>query len=502
MKTLVTGGTGFLGAHLVSGLARSARGAARDVRVLVQSAPPAWLRDARRRGVRGLGDRARRRRARARRRRARLPPGGHGLAQAQRRPPHVRRARRRHAHRVRGGGARGVKRIVMSSTSGTVAVSRRADEMPDEASPAPMEIIARWPYYASKLYQEEAARRACGDKVELVTVNPSLLLGPGDDRLSSTRPVLQFLAREIALIPPGGLNFVDARDVAALLPVAMDARRRRASATSSGGYNWTFAEFFGRLERLTKVAAPRLKSRGPLPRCSRRARRPRCTVTGGAGPRSSRRASRWPSTSGTSTRARRPASSASSRATPTDTLFDTVKYIREHLLAGRGRRGPRWSPAFFGGAASAPVGACAWPASWARRCGRAPPRGGAGAAGGRWSKRRTAAPVAPPTQARGDGKLPAEAAGSRGRSGDGRGGAASDDSERARRLRGAKKGERDRCKTYQPRRGREELRGGGGALWVSPSSSMGTRASASTGEATSFRAVAAVTDSRSRWVPS
>src|ERR1043165_4725437 len=98
----------------------------------------------------------------------------------------------------------GVSRIVMASTSGTVAVSRRADDVADEETPTPVEIISRWAYYASKLYQEETARPACGDKVELVTVNPSLLLGPGDDRLSSTRPVLQFLAREIMLMPAGG----------------------------------------------------------------------------------------------------------------------------------------------------------------------------------------------------------------------------------------------------------------------------------------------------------
>ena len=152
----------------------------------------------------------------------------------------------------------------MASTSGTVAVSRRADDIADEDTPAPVDIIARWPYYASKLYQEETARRACGDKVELVTVNPSLLLGPGDDRLSSTRPVLQFLAREIPLMPAGGLNVVDARDVAALLPVAM-ARGTAGARYLLGAVNWTFAEFFGRLERLTKIAGPKLKFSGELP---------------------------------------------------------------------------------------------------------------------------------------------------------------------------------------------------------------------------------------------
>jgi dihydroflavonol-4-reductase len=103
-----------------------------------------------------------------------------------------------------------------------------------------------------------------------VTVNPSLLLGPGDDRLSSTRPVLQFLAREIALMPAGGLNVVDARDVAALLPVAM-ARGTAGARYLLGAVNWTFAEFFGRLERLTKIAAPKLKFSGELPFLAARA---------------------------------------------------------------------------------------------------------------------------------------------------------------------------------------------------------------------------------------
>ena len=70
--------------------------------------------------------------------------------------------------------------------------------------------------------------------------------------------MLQFLAREIALMPAGGLNFVDARDVAAVLPVAME-RGTAGARYLLGAVNWTFAEFFGRLERLTKVAAPKLK---------------------------------------------------------------------------------------------------------------------------------------------------------------------------------------------------------------------------------------------------
>ena len=258
MKTLVTGATGFLGSHLVDRLLRD--GEARDLRVFSQSRSERLAA----RGVEvvtGSVTSA-----------ADVARAVAGVERIYHLAGFVSRKRddahRMYAVHVEGtrllceaARAAGCKRIVVASTSGTVAVSERADELPDETSSAPVDIIARWPYYGSKLYQEEAARRACDDALELVLVNPSLLLGPGDDRLSSTRDVLSFLARDIQMTPPGGLNFVDARDVAAVLPAAME-RGRTGERYLLGGYNWSFSEFFGRLERLTKVAGPLLKARG------------------------------------------------------------------------------------------------------------------------------------------------------------------------------------------------------------------------------------------------
>jgi dihydroflavonol-4-reductase len=160
--------------------------------------------------------------------------------------------------------AAGVKRMVMSSTSGTIAISEREDAWPDETSPAPIEFITRWGYYASKYYQEAAARQFCGDKVELVTVNPSLLLGPGDERIGSTREVVSFLAGDVKVVPPGGLNFVDARDVAAIIPVAME-KGRAGERYLLGGHNLSFADYFARMERLSKEYSPRLKLKGDWP---------------------------------------------------------------------------------------------------------------------------------------------------------------------------------------------------------------------------------------------
>jgi dihydroflavonol-4-reductase len=88
-------------------------------------------------------------------------------------------------------------------------------------------------------------------------MNPSLLLGPGDDRLSSTKVVLDFMARKISAVPNGGLNFVDARDAAQAFRIAMQ-KGRHGQRYLLGAVNWTFVKFFDRLARLTKVASPRL----------------------------------------------------------------------------------------------------------------------------------------------------------------------------------------------------------------------------------------------------
>jgi dihydroflavonol-4-reductase len=95
-------------------------------------------------------------------------------------------------------------------------------------------------------------------------VNPSLLLGPGDVRIGSTRDVLSYLAGDVKVVPSGGLNFVDARDVAAVIPVAMD-KGRPGERYLLGGHNMTFAEYFDRIERASKEYHPRLKAHSRWP---------------------------------------------------------------------------------------------------------------------------------------------------------------------------------------------------------------------------------------------
>ncbi len=155
--------------------------------------------------------------------------------------------------------AAGVRRVVLASTSGVVAVSEDPDEVRSERAEAPMALHSRWPYYRSKLYAERAAFDRSGPGFEVVSVNPTLLLGPGDVRGSSTGDVVSFLERRTPFTPAGGMSFVDARDAAQAMILAFE-RGHAGERYLISAQNLTIAAFFARLERISGVPAPRLRT--------------------------------------------------------------------------------------------------------------------------------------------------------------------------------------------------------------------------------------------------
>lgn len=157
--------------------------------------------------------------------------------------------------------AAGVRRVVLASTSGTVAVSESADRIGREDDEAPIGVVGRWPYYRSKVFAERAALARSSERLEVVSVNPSLALGPGDVNGSSTEDVRLFLEGAIPAVPAGGLSFVDARDAAEAMRLAME-RGRPGERYLVGAMNLTVREFFAKLARISGVRAPWL----PLPR--------------------------------------------------------------------------------------------------------------------------------------------------------------------------------------------------------------------------------------------
>jgi dihydroflavonol-4-reductase len=151
-----------------------------------------------------------------------------------------------------------VTKVVAVSSSGTIAVGT-SPVVQDETSGYKNELVQEWPYYLSKIFAEKLAldyQARTGLKV--VVVNPSLLLGVGDDRNSSTRDVALFLQGEIKVIPKGGLNFVDVRDVAQGLTLAM-RWGKAGERYLMGNVNWTFRQLIETVAEISGKPAPTME---------------------------------------------------------------------------------------------------------------------------------------------------------------------------------------------------------------------------------------------------
>jgi dihydroflavonol-4-reductase len=261
-KLLVTGATGFLGSHLVANL----REHGHEVVALCRGDEPE-LED---QGIRVLlGDVLD---AKSVQRAAEGCEGAyHAAGKVSRKPEDAEELYRLHVEGTRNVlsacRAAGVKRVVFASTSGTVAVSDDPKRVATEDDEAPAVLLSRWPYYRAKLYAERAALAENGAELEVVSVNPTLLLGPGDLRGSSTEDIRLFLERRIPAVPSGGLSYVDARDAAEAMRLAM-SRGEPGQRYLVGACNLTIRDFFARLSRVSGVRAPWV----PMPRAPELAR--------------------------------------------------------------------------------------------------------------------------------------------------------------------------------------------------------------------------------------
>jgi dihydroflavonol-4-reductase len=119
-------------------------------------------------------------------------------------------------------------RLLFVSTSGVVSCSRRPDDGAFEEGDFREAVVGGWPYYASKIAAERQARAlAARLGVELVVMRPPVLLGPGDHRFRSTVNVLRLLLGRVPAVPRGGMHFADVRDAADAILAAMLLPRPR-----------------------------------------------------------------------------------------------------------------------------------------------------------------------------------------------------------------------------------------------------------------------------------
>ena len=259
-KTLVTGGTGFVGLHLVRELAR--RGD--ELRLLVRegsnTAPLQRIeweratgdvtdRDSVRRAMLGVdrvfhvaGTTSMRSRDRIRVFRVNVDGTRNVFEEAL------------HA---------GAERAVLTSSSSAVGAAKPGETI-DEDHPFTVGRLGI-AYINSKHDAELAAMRTAAKGLPVVIVNPSFVLGPDDPSPSGTSNALvrRLLLRRIPGYVDGAINIVDVRDVAKGHLLA-DERGEDAERYLLTGRNFTLQRLFADLSRIAGVPTPPLRMHGRL----------------------------------------------------------------------------------------------------------------------------------------------------------------------------------------------------------------------------------------------
>lgn len=98
-------------------------------------------------------------------------------------------------------------------------------------------------YFHAKRRAELEARAAAEQGMDIVFTYPCFCYGPGDALISSSRLLLLFLRRQVPVYFPGGLNSMDVRDAARALLLSMH-KGQAGRRYLAGGVNQTYREFF------------------------------------------------------------------------------------------------------------------------------------------------------------------------------------------------------------------------------------------------------------------
>jgi dihydroflavonol-4-reductase len=100
-------------------------------------------------------------------------------------------------------------------------------------------------YARSKAAGEQEALKAAADGLDVVITNPGFVIGPGDVNRVSSWPVEEYMRGWLRFTVPGGLSYVDARDVVAghLLAEQRGVSGQRYILTNDEG-NLSHRDFF------------------------------------------------------------------------------------------------------------------------------------------------------------------------------------------------------------------------------------------------------------------
>ncbi len=152
----------------------------------------------------------------------------------------------------------GVKRVVF--TSSAAAVGLRTDGQPSNER-VPFNLSPNhFPYGYSKVLAEHVVQEAVSEGQEVVTVNPVVVMGPGDLNMISGSYILQIkkLGRLVP-VPPGGIAVIDVRDVARM-HIAAAEHGRSGERYLLNTANYSQREWMGMIADVVGVARPTISA--------------------------------------------------------------------------------------------------------------------------------------------------------------------------------------------------------------------------------------------------
>ena len=158
---------------------------------------------------------------------------------------------------------RGVSRVLHCSSETVLLAGARGQATIDEAAAATPEQ-APGPYTRSKLLAERAARDAAERGLDVVIVNPTVPIGPNDFDFTPPAAMLaHFLTQPVHVYLNGMFNLVDVRDVAAGMLLALEGGRA-GERYILGGENVSLRQLLGSLDILCGRKRMKIGIPGPV----------------------------------------------------------------------------------------------------------------------------------------------------------------------------------------------------------------------------------------------
>ena len=157
----------------------------------------------------------------------------------------------------------GIQRTVYTSSVAAIGVGK-VGEIVDETHQSPVEKLVG-DYKKSKFLAEQVAIEAANKGQDIVIVNPSSPIGAFDIKPTPTGDIiLRFLRRQMPAYVDTGLNFIDVRDVATGHLLALQ-KGKSGDRYILGNQNLTLKQLLEQLAQITNLPAPQISVPGWIP---------------------------------------------------------------------------------------------------------------------------------------------------------------------------------------------------------------------------------------------